>query len=76
MKTEALCDVCHASPVVGFVGKYHGLNEVCEPCGTRMETCKHKEGDRNQKYDADGCGYYVWCCDECGWCVMDDMPFW
>lgn len=73
MKTARLCDVCHASPVIGSVGKYEGLNEVCEPCGMKMEACKHPEGERYQDFDADGCGYYVWRCTECRWCVMDNM---
>jgi hypothetical protein len=36
--------------------------------------CPHESGQRVQKYDADGGGYFEWVCDACGWTTLDDMP--
>ncbi len=38
------------------------------------DRCDHNEGTRYLEYDADGCGYYVWVCDVCGYIEIDDMP--
>jgi rubrerythrin len=39
-----------------------------------MGNCPHKTGTRKKEFDADGCGYYVWTCDECGYTEHDDLP--
>lgn len=36
--------------------------------------CSHDEGHREQRYDADGCGFYVWVCDACACEWFDDLP--
>lgn len=36
--------------------------------------CKHESGERFHKWDADGCGYYMWRCDVCGHEEVDTMP--
>ena len=33
--------------------------------------CEHEIGTPYQKYDADGCGYYIWVCDNCGYEEFD-----
>ncbi len=40
----------------------------------KMATCKHESGQRFQMHDSDGCGYYLWVCDQCGFEQVDDMP--
>ena len=40
----------------------------------KQSTCQHEEGTRFQAYDSDGCGFYIWKCDACGWECVDDMP--
>lgn len=37
-------------------------------------SCEHEYGTRIQEFDADGCGYYVWMCDNCEYTEIDDMP--
>jgi len=36
--------------------------------------CPHEEGTRYQAYGSDGCGFYIWKCNACGWECVDDMP--
>ncbi len=40
----------------------------------REHFCEHESGTRIQKFDADGCGYYVWQCDYCDFNEVDDRP--
>jgi predicted nucleic-acid-binding Zn-ribbon protein len=39
-----------------------------------MGNCPHESGTRRKEFDADGCGYYLWTCDDCGYTEHDDMP--
>jgi predicted nucleic-acid-binding Zn-ribbon protein len=39
-----------------------------------MGNCPHETGTRRKEFDMDGCGYYVWTCNECGYSEIDDMP--
>jgi hypothetical protein len=50
------------------------LNEVCEECADAMIACEHEEGTRSLEYDDDGCGYFLWTCNECGYTEHDDLP--
>jgi hypothetical protein len=65
-----ICRTC-GNPATHAVGL---LNAVCEPCADAMIACRHEEGTRHMEYDADGIGYFLWTCDECGYCEHDDMP--
>lgn len=67
-----MCDVCRVTAATGSVGKM--MNDVCEPCGLKMASCKHNEGERYEDFDADSCCYLVWRCKECSFCTVDDMP--
>lgn len=66
------CDVCHATlrdtgpRFTGPAGVY------CARC-YEIATCDHHSGQRFQHYDEDGCGYYVWRCDQCGGTTIDDF---
>jgi hypothetical protein len=40
----------------------------------QMEGCTHESGYRTQQFDADGCGFYLWTCEACGWSEVDTMP--
>ena len=48
--------------------------ELREYMEKKQAECPHDEGTRLQRYDADGCGYYIWRCLECGAEFFDDMP--
>jgi len=39
-----------------------------------MPICTHKSSTQFQAYDADGWGYYLWRCDDCGFEEIDTGP--
>lgn len=51
-----------------------GLNRgLCERCADRMILCLHVEGERQQSFDGDGCGRYIWRCRDCGFEEFDPL---
>lgn len=68
----SLCEC--GKPVTCFVGYYGHINRRCDECANKMIACPHEEGTRSQSFDADGCGFYLWTCDDCGYVEVDDAP--
>ena len=66
------CGIC-AALATHHVGDALRLNRVCEACADRMIACNHPSGNRLQHFDEDGCGYYIWTCDVCGYAEIDAM---
>jgi hypothetical protein len=67
------CCCCLGSGANYRVGYLHLNVPLCEPCADRMIACGHAEGTRSQSYDADGVGYLIWTCNDCGYRSIDDM---
>lgn len=67
------CKICLSARPLYAVGMTDLNRGVCEPCADRMIDCPHEEVTRVQCYDADGCGYYVSRCLECGFEEHDTL---
>ena len=59
------CQRCGAK-LDGVAWQVAMLDTLCHDCAQRMVACDHATGDQAQRYDADGVGFRVWRCDECG----------
>lgn len=74
MTARYTCKACGLACEKAYSVGARELNApLCDTCAERMLACEHYSGAQHQRHDADGCGYTIWTCDDCGLTEYDDL---